>query len=330
MDNYLFYNNTQTKLFKNQTTSKELQRTQTLKLYSSTIQLQGHKAELYSGRFSTHGLFFATAGIDKDINIWETFDQKCKNSLRLKGHTNAVMDLCFNEDDNILFSASADKSVAIWDIYKGERIKKLKHNNIVNSVDYKNNILVTAGEDSKISVFDVRTKKEVFNYLHKYQITKAVINNSCDLIYFCGIDCLIHCLSIKSNKIEFSLVGHKDIITGLSLSNNENWILSNGFDANVVIWDVRCFVEESRVRKVIPCTGNNLEKNLIRNCWSSDDSLISCGSTDNNVYIWNSYSGEIVSILPGHDATVNDVSFCKLSNIIGSVSSDHTSIIGEF
>lgn len=105
----------------------------TLKLYSPTICLTGHQAEIYTGKFSNEGYIYASAGHDKSILLWEVFEESCRNLTSLQGHSNAILELSWSQDDSKLYTCSADKSVCIWDVYESKRIKKLKgHESFVN------------------------------------------------------------------------------------------------------------------------------------------------------------------------------------------------------
>jgi Prp8 binding protein len=56
----------------------------------------------------------------------------------MKGHTGAIMELCFSPDGSHLYTCATDNTVAVWDVPTGVRIKKLKgHANFVNSVSGK-------------------------------------------------------------------------------------------------------------------------------------------------------------------------------------------------
>ncbi len=151
-----------------------------------------------------------------------------------------------------------------------------------------------------------------------------------DQVFLGGIDNQIKIYNLKKKQLEFSLVGHTDTITGLSLSNDGNYLLSNSMDNTIKCWDVRPFVQGDRCIKQFSGISHNFEKNLLRVCWSHDDSLISAGSSDRFVYIWNVASTKLERKLGGHNGTVNETCFNKLTNVIASCSSDQLSIIGEY
>ena len=104
-------------------------------LYSPTIMLNGHKGEIFSGKFSNEGFLYASCGFDRNIMLWEVFEERCRNITTLSGHNNAILELAFSQDDSRIYSCSADKTVGVWDIYQSKRIKKLKgHESFVNCV----------------------------------------------------------------------------------------------------------------------------------------------------------------------------------------------------
>ena len=109
--------------------------TKPLALYSPTIMLTGHKGEIYTGKFSNEGFLFASGGHDRNIMVWEVFEERCRNVVTLSGHNNAILELTFSQDDSKIFTCSADKTVGVWDIYESKRIKKLKgHESFVNCI----------------------------------------------------------------------------------------------------------------------------------------------------------------------------------------------------
>lgn len=67
--------------------------------------------------------------------IWTVYGQ-CENVMVMKGHTGAIMELCFSPDGSHLYTCATDNTVAVWDVPTGTRIKKLKgHASFVNSVN---------------------------------------------------------------------------------------------------------------------------------------------------------------------------------------------------
>ena len=302
------------------------------KLFSESIQLEGHKAEINTGKFSHNGEYFCSAGNDQIINIWDVFDRKCKNvNSIMHAHSSPILEICWSSDDNYIVSCSVDKRVTLWDIYNGNYIKKYKeHDNYVYSVDFYDNLICSVGEDCTLIINDIREKDKSFFYRHKYQLTscKFLKNES---IYFGGIDNQIYRFDMKNHQIDktFMLIGHNDTITGLDISHNNKYLLSNSMDNSLIIWNLE--KTGNNLHKKLMGNKHGQDKNLLRCKWSNDDSLVSCGSADKIIHIWDAKVGCIIKNIYGHNGTVNEVDFNSLdSNIISSVSNDNTSIIGYF
>lgn len=123
--------------------------------------------------------------------------------------------------------------------------------------------------------------------------------------------------------------GHADSVTGLSLSSEGSYLLSNAMDNTVRVWDVRPFAPKERCVKIFQGNVHNFEKNLLRCSWSPDGSKIAAGSADRFVYVWDTTSRRILYKLPGHAGSINEVAFHPDEPIILSASSDKRLYMGE-
>lgn len=127
--------------------------------------------------------------------------------------------------------------------------------------------------------------------------------------------------------------GHKETITGLSLSPDGNYLLSNSMDNTVRIWDVKPFVENEsdngREKLAMYGVVHNYESNLLKCNWSPDGKRVTAGSADKFVYVWDAITGTAKYKLPGHKGSVNEVSFHPKEPIIASASSDRSIYLGE-
>lgn len=105
----------------------------------------------------------------------------------------------------------------------------------------------------------------------------------------------------------YALVGHGDTVTGLALSPDGSYLLSNAMDSALHCWDVRPFVAGHRLVKSFRGASHGFEKNLLRCAWAPDGSRVTCGSADRFVYVWDFADARLVYRLPGHQGSVNSV-----------------------
>lgn len=72
------------------------------------------------------------------------------------------------------------------------------------------------------------------------------------------------------------------------------------------------------------------DRNLLRASWSPDGEMVTAGSSDRAVHIWDVPTGQELYYLPGHKDTVNEVVFSPANEpVIASGSSDKTIFLGE-
>jgi Prp8 binding protein len=296
-------------------------------LMASTIKLTGHQGDVLSTKFSKCGNYLASAGRDRQVLVWDIFSPQCRNLGVCKGHKNAIIDLKWDSELEDQFACkqpprihtcSADKTLITWDTVDFSRIRSYKgHTDIVNSVDcsYKTggfsgtqDLLVSGSDDGTVKIWDFRDSKYMRSFNVGYQVMSVAFSKNNDLLFFGGLDNSIRAVNLRTNSIEYSLLGHTDTVTGLALSHKGDYLLSNGMDNTVRLWDVRPYVAHStRMVRLFTGATHNFEKNLLRCGWSGDDSLVTAGSADRTVNIWETDSGKLRHRLGGHSGSVNDV-----------------------
>ena len=147
-------------------------------------------------------------------------------------------------------------------------------------------------------------------------------------IFCAGIDNSIKAIDLTTNKLDFTLEGHSDTPTCLSLSHCGSFLLSNSLDNTLRSWDIRPFAPSNRVvGTFLGHQHSNLEKNLLGCAWSQDDKMVAAGSADRLTWVWNALTAEVEHTLGGHKAQVNDVKM--VGERIVSASSDKTIIVGN-
>ncbi|XP_016365199.1 U5 small nuclear ribonucleoprotein 40 kDa protein-like [Sinocyclocheilus rhinocerous] len=202
-------------------------------LQAPIMLLSGHEGEVYCCKFHPNGATLASSGYDRLILLWNVYGD-CENYATLKGHSGAVMELHYNTDGSLLFSASTDKTVCVWDSETGERVKRLKgHTSFVNSCFPARRgpqLACTGSDDGTVKLWDIRKKASVHTFQNTYQVLSVTFNDTSDQIISGGIDNDIKVWDLRQNKLIYSMQGHGDSVTGLSLSADGSYLLSNSMD----------------------------------------------------------------------------------------------------
>ncbi|XP_063903717.1 U5 small nuclear ribonucleoprotein 40 kDa protein [Zophobas morio] len=304
----------------------------TSNLFAPIMLLEGHEGEIFSVEFHPDGQYLASSGFDRRIFIWSVYGE-CENLSVMSGHTGAIMELHFTPDGSNIFTASTDHTLGLWDLPTGQRIKKYKgHTTFVNSVQGARRgpqLMVSGSDDTTVKLWDIRKKQAITTFNSNYQVVAVEFNDTAEQIFSAGIDNDIKVWDIRNHEIIYTLKGHTDTVTGLSLSPDGSYLLSNSMDNSLRIWDVRPYAPQERCVKVFTGHQHNFEKNLLRCSWSKDGSKVSAGSADRFLYIWDTTSRRIVYKLPGHNGSVNDVDFHPTEPIVVSGASDKQIYLGE-
>ncbi|MCJ1311058.1 hypothetical protein MMC25_004728 [Agyrium rufum] len=302
-------------------------------LQAPIVELTGHSGEVFASRFDSTGDLIASGSMDRSIMLWRTYGQ-CENYGILNGHKGAILDLHWSRDSRVLFSASADLTIASWDLESGQRIRRhTGHEEVINAIDMSKRgmeVLVSASDDGYIGLWDPRQKTAVDFIESDFPITAIALSEAGNEVYSGGIDNDIKVWDIRKKAVAYTMAGHTDTVTSLQVSPDTQALLSNSHDGTVRTWDIRPFAPLDRLIKTYDGATAGLERNLIRASWDKSGDKIGAGSGDRTAVVWEVRTGKLLYKLPGHKGSVNDVRFSPGNEpIIVSGSSDRTLLLGE-
>ena len=341
----------------------------TSELQAPIMLLTGHDAPIYAMKFSPCGRYVASGSHDKKICeyrslavadarqpavcahdlplsitaltpfitttlpvLWDVYGE-CNNLNVLDGHKNVVLDLHWNSAGTRIVTASADKTVGVYDVSRGIRTKKYGgHSAVVNSCHISRlgePLAVSGGDDNWAMVWDMRARRRAQQFLSAFSVLAVSFSAENDIVFTSGVDNVVRAWDRRREEIVYSLEGHTDTVTGMSLSPDGAFLLTNSMDKSLICWDVRNFVTGSRLSKQFRGHQHNLEKALLKCSWSSDGEMISCGSSDHVVHLWDFPTTDELYHLPGHTGSVNEVVFHPTEPIVGSCGSDKLIYLGE-
>jgi Prp8 binding protein len=301
-------------------------------LYSPNVMLTGHTDEVLCCAFNPQGTRLVTGGMDKAIFIWD-LPNKCQNVATVTEFKNAITDVKFTTDGSQMIAASADKTVSLVDSETLVKTRKFAgHTSYVNCIDsFKRGFeyVLSGSNDKTIRLWDHREKSAIKTFQDSYQVLSISTGLDYNTFYSGGLDNAIKIWDVRKEQPVDSFVGHTDSVTSLNVSHEGSFLLSNSMDNTLRVWDLRPFSTVKGQLKLYKGHLQGYEKNLIRSGWNYNGRMIASGSSDKNVYIWDSNTKQLLLTLGGHGAVVNAVSFCPVADIIASVSSDRSVILTE-
>lgn len=246
--------------------------------------------------------------------LWRTYGQ-CENYGVLTGHKGAVLDLGWSRDSNVIFSSSADMTLASWDLESGLRIRRHEgHEESINCLAVSRRgveMLASGSDDGYIGLWDPRQKRAVDFIPTDFPITSVAIAEAGNELYSGGIDNDIKAWDMRKHEVVFTMNGHTDTVTSLEVSPDAQALLSYSHDGTARTWDIRPFAPVDRQIKAYIGAPAGMEKNLIRASWDASGKRIASGSGDGTAVVWDAQSTKMLYKLPGHKGTVNDVRFAS-------------------
>jgi WD40 repeat protein/tRNA A-37 threonylcarbamoyl transferase component Bud32 len=115
-------------------------------------------------KFSSDGRKLATAGGNPiapgAFGVVKIYDVTA--GLTLRGHTDRILRLAFSADEQRLASASADKTVKIWDATTGVQLFHLPgHTGVIHDIAFRSDgqRLASASADKTLKIWDLKTGK---------------------------------------------------------------------------------------------------------------------------------------------------------------------------
>jgi hypothetical protein len=202
----------------------------------------------------------------------------------LKMDSLGVCSLCVF--DGKVISGSDDRTITIWDLKTGERLKTLRgHQGAVCSVAVFNGIVVSGSRDHTIKIWDLETGA-FLNTLTEHQNTVSSLAIFNEKLVSGSWDSTIKIWDLKTGKCLNTLEGHDSEVCYLAVFNGK--AVSSSLDRTIKIWDLetgKCHTFHGDQRGAAPLTIFN--------------GKVVSGSWDSTIRIWDLESGACLKILRG-------------------------------
>ncbi len=239
------------------------------------------------------------------------------------GHSEAVSALRFRPDDQLLISASWDRTLRTWRTAEfgstSGATTLVGHRGYVLGVAFApDGALVASGSrDGTLRLWDPDLAIEISRPLSGPSTIAAIeFSPAGSLIAAACTDRIVRIVDAATGRVVARLEGHERYPASVAFDPFGELIATGADDATARVWDVATGIERLVLR------GHKERVNAVR--FSPDRSLIATGSRDTTIRLWNAQSGAEVACLSDHTSDVFALLFSSDGRRLYSGSRDQT------
>eukprot|EP00192_Tetraselmis_astigmatica_P014246 CAMPEP_0117679262 /NCGR_PEP_ID=MMETSP0804-20121206/17724_1 /TAXON_ID=1074897 /ORGANISM="Tetraselmis astigmatica, Strain CCMP880" /LENGTH=307 /DNA_ID=CAMNT_0005488679 /DNA_START=366 /DNA_END=1287 /DNA_ORIENTATION=+ len=266
--------------------------------YQLQHSLVGHERSVSSVKLSPDATRVASSSADKTVRLWEVATGS--ELLVLRGHKQGVSDVVWSKKGHLLASASDDKTLILWDSSTGKQLRTLEgHTNYVFAA--ASTLTTTSWRAEALTKQCGCGRPGAGNAelpAHSDPITAIDFNFDGTLIVSSSFDGLCRIWDTATGQCLSTLIPtNNPPVSFVRFSPNGKYLLTCTLDNLVLLWDYRTG------KKCKTFQGHQNGRFCLQAafCQGRDkgEARVVCGSEDNNIFVWDINSMQIVQKIEG-------------------------------
>ncbi|XP_065816441.1 bromodomain and WD repeat-containing protein 3 isoform X3 [Labrus bergylta] len=293
-------------------------------------RILGHLSAVYCIAFDRTGLRIFTGSDDCLVKIWSSFDGSLHSTLR--GHSAEITDLAVNNENTLIAAGSCDKTIRVWCLRTCAPVAVLQgHSGSITSLQFSpfakgsKRFMLSTGTDATVCFWQWDVNNINFtDRPHKFiERPRPGVQTVCSSFSPGGIflatgstDDVIRIYYLGSGSPEkvSELHEHTDKVDSIQFCHSGERFVSGSRDGTARIWKLhqrqqwRCLL--LNMSATLPGAEHASDEEtyfkpkVTMVAWDRHDNTVITAVNNHLLKVWNSYTGQLLHILKGHEAEV--------------------------
>ncbi|XP_066508163.1 bromodomain and WD repeat-containing protein 3-like isoform X1 [Hoplias malabaricus] len=293
-------------------------------------RILGHLSSVYCIAFDRTGARIFTGSDDALVKIWSSFDGRLHSTLR--GHHAEISDLAVNLENTMIAAGSCDKTIRVWCLRTCAPIAVLQgHSGSITSLQFSpfakgsKRFLVSTGTDATVcfwqwdvynTSFSDRPQKFTERPRPGVQMVCSSFSPGGMFLATGSTDDVIRIYYLGGGSPEkvAELDSHTDKVDSIQFCNAGERFVSGSRDGTARIWQLHQRYQWRSIlldmSATLPGSGAlNEDESFFKPkvtmvSWDRHDNTVITAVNNHHLKVWNSYTGQLLHILKGHEAEV--------------------------
>ncbi len=276
-------------------------------------------------------IYLAAGSYDRAIYLWELSQAprgvKATLVFTLTGHTGAIRAIAFSPLENLLASASDDRTIRLWDTTTGRVLYTfVGHDGEVTTLTFSKDgrYLISGSRDRTVRVWDGAASNPnaaiVLSGPQSVILSLAIGPEGRFLAAGSG-DQSVHIwdLDYPRDVGLSTLIGHTDRVRGIAYSPDGKFLAAGDNTGATYLWSMA----SGGTIKKFPALGGK----MWGLAYSPDGQYVATCSEDDKVRIWDVATGVVKAELAGHTEDVEKAAFSKDGRYLVTAADDGKVIV---
>ncbi|KAH9519171.1 hypothetical protein Btru_074887 [Bulinus truncatus] len=266
------------------------------------------------------------------VEKWDNNDLAKVRIRLLRGHLDSVNSCQFIEEADIVFSASSDCSVKLWNFKTGECIKSFDdlHATSISKAHCTpdGSRFLSCGWDKKLKYFDTETGKCILERCHSDYLTCCQISHNGKLLSVgSDLNKSLKIYDAENGELVHDLKDyHKSTITSVKFCPSDDKVITTSRDYTAKFFDLvtstNTITLEGHINVVADCAITNDERRCATASW------------DKTARVWDVSTGMYrskgpVELKGNHDGSVSCCQFSNDGSLLVTGSYDNTVVVWD-